>query len=162
MIRRTGLVHRSVVSAGVLLLAAGCGGGAPSSGPSVTPSQAESSPSVHGEPITGPLPCTPHGTTLTITAELEKFSTDCLAAPKEESFRIRFTNEESVDAPIPGAVRHNIGIYSSTSAEQEIFAGSVTSPTERVVYRVTALPRGLYYFRCDIHPSVMHGTFVVA
>jgi cupredoxin-like protein len=124
------------------------------------PAVASEQPQPHGEPITGPVPCKPHGAALTIAASQQKFSADCLAAPADESFTIRFMNQEPTDAPVPGAVRHNMGIYTSTSADQEIFGGSVTSPGDTVVYHLDALPRGLYYFQCDLH-HFMHGTFVV-
>ena len=31
-----------------------------------------------------------------------------------------------------------------------------------VTYQVDALPAGSYFFRCDVHPTQMTGTFVIA
>ncbi|HEX8098656.1 MAG TPA: cupredoxin domain-containing protein, partial [Actinomycetota bacterium] len=77
------------------------------------------------------------------------FDKNCLAAPANKPFSIRFTNE---DAGVP----HNVAILSSG---KELFTGEIVTGPKTSTYRVEALPAGTYEFHCDVHPS-MKGTFV--
>jgi plastocyanin len=150
------------------ILAAGCGGGGHAAQPASTQSastqvqaqatQAQSSPAVHGQPISGALPCKPHGRAITITATHLTFSTKCLAAPANAPFTITFANH---DVPAPAVYpHHNVGVYGEPAFEHEIFGGAVVGPEVTVTYHVGALPRGIYFFKCDLHPF-MQGTLVV-
>jgi plastocyanin len=96
--------------------------------------------------------CKPSGTALSISASGVKFDKNCLAAPANESFTIAFTNRGPLFA-------HNVAIYTDPSASKSLFVGS-TITAGSTVYRLTGLPAGTYYFRCDHHPA-MSGTFVV-
>ena len=61
---------------------------------------------------------------------------------------------------------HNVEIFTDSSATTRL--GGATGPGDTVTgpgsttYKVNALPAGTYFFRCDIHPTQMTGTFVVA
>jgi plastocyanin len=47
-------------------------------------------------------------------------------------------------------------------AKKEIFVGKVISGPKKIVYEFDAPAKpGKYFFRCDIHPKSMVGTFVV-
>lgn len=83
---------------------------------------------------------------LTISADGLEFSTDTLAAPADEPFRIAFDNRES--AP------HNVAIYRDASAAERVFVPEPFSGPAVVVYEVPALPAGTYFFRCDVHPAM--------
>jgi nitrite reductase (NO-forming) len=98
--------------------------------------------------------CAPGGTKLTIDASNAAFSTDCLAAPAGKAFTIAFDNR---DAGVP----HNVSIYTDDSASQALFTGELVSGPKKIVYQVPALDPGTYFFRCDVHPTTMTGTFVV-
>jgi cytochrome c oxidase subunit 2 len=98
--------------------------------------------------------CSPAGTSLTVTAHNIHFSKSCLAAPAGQAFTVTFTNDDS-------GVPHNIAIYTDSSASKSLFKGQIVTGTKTVVYHVPALSAGTYYFRCDVHPTTMHGTFVV-
>ena len=98
--------------------------------------------------------CSPGGTNLSVTAQSIHFSSTCLAAPAGKSFTISFANKDS-------GVPHNIAIYSSSAATKVLFRGQLVTGPKTVTYHVPALPAGTYYFRCDVHPTAMHGTFVV-
>ena len=99
--------------------------------------------------------CAPAGTALQLVALNAVFDTDCLAAPAGKPFTIAFDNQ---DAGVP----HNVSIYTDDSATKSLFVGElVTGPTQ-VTYEVGALPAGTYFFRCDVHPTTMTGTFIVA
>jgi plastocyanin/predicted secreted protein len=116
-------------------------------------------PSVTAQPTqTGTsLPCEPDGTTVKVSAQNTAFDTDCLAAPAGQAFTIEFTNN---DAGIP----HNVDIYDKQGGTHiggagptDIFPGPGTT-----TYDVSPLDAGTYFFQCDVHPTNMLGTFVVA
>lgn len=107
-------------------------------------------------PPTGPPPCEPGGTELAISALNLQFDTDCLAAPVGEPFTIEFDNQ---DAGVP----HNVAIYTDQSAAEVIFQEPPFPGPETVVYEPGPIEEeGNFFFQCDVHPTTMVGTFVVA
>ncbi|MHB8052837.1 MAG: cupredoxin domain-containing protein [Methanoregula sp.] len=43
-----------------------------------------------------------------------------------------------------------------------MFSGAIITGGQDITYRFTApAAPGTYFFRCDVHPSVMKGTFIV-
>ena len=98
--------------------------------------------------------CSPSGTTVKVVAENIHFDTDCLAAPAKESFTIDFDNQ---DAGVP----HNVSVYTDDSAAESLFVGDLITGPKAIDYELDALPAGSYFFRCDVHPTAMFGTFVV-
>jgi nitrite reductase (NO-forming) len=101
----------------------------------------------------GAAACSPKGTALTIMAQNVAFDMDCLAAPAGRPFTITFMNH---DAGVP----HNVAVYRDAEATQALFKGDLVSGPATITYKVSALPVGTYFFRCDVHP-LMKGTFVV-
>jgi len=70
-----------------------------------------------------------------------------------------FTDEfENADAGIP----HNVAIYTDPSATTSLFVGEMFPGPDGRTYQVPPLDPGTYFFRCDVHPTQMIGTFVVA
>jgi nitrite reductase (NO-forming) len=122
--------------------------GTPGSG-QVTTAPATASPTTAEAPT-----CTPNGTTLRIASTDNVFDHDCLAAPAGEPFTIKFDN---ADAAIP----HNVAIYTDQAAAEALFVGDLITGPESVTYDVDAIDDGTYFFRCDVHPTTMTGTFVV-
>ncbi len=129
---------------------AGSGGGTtgtPTSSPSMSMSMPPSGPAAGAA-------CSPSGTSLKISAHNSAFDANCLAAPAGTPFTIAFDNQ---DASIP----HNVAIYTDEAATTNLFTGDVVTGPKKVTYKVAALDAGTYFFRCDIHPTTMTGTFVV-
>jgi plastocyanin len=89
---------------------------------------------------------------VTITAKDLKFSTDRLEGPANKAFQISFTNEE--------AAPHNVAIYKTEAATEQILVEPPFGGPKTVVYNVPAQPAGTYFFRCDLHPD-MKGTLEV-
>jgi plastocyanin len=69
---------------------------------------------------------------------------------------VRFTNDD------PG-VPHNWALYTDDSASEAIVGANeniCAGPCE-VEITFDTPPPGEYFFRCDVHPSIMKGTFIV-
>jgi plastocyanin len=113
-----------------------------------------------GQP-TGPPPCEPSGTTLTIAAPPGAIGTGfdqtCLAAPAGEAFTVEFTNDDSTV--------HNWALYADESASEHLGGGTPGEPIpagESTTYEVDPIDEpGQFFYRCDFHPTTMTGTFVV-
>lgn len=95
------------------------------------------------------------GETLSLEAERIAFDTESLVASSGTEVRIRFTTHDQVP--------HNFALYRSEDAREEIFVGdTITGPDETTNYLFTAPSEtGAYFFRCDVHPNQMTGTFTV-
>ena len=130
------------------------GGAASSAMPSMPMPSMSTAPSGTSSPSATAAACTPAGTKLSIAAQNVLFSTDCLAAPADTPFTIAFDNK---DVGVP----HNVAIYTDDSATKALFTGEMVTGPKKVTYSVKALPAGTYFFRCDVHPTTMSGTFVV-
>ena len=104
--------------------------------------------------MTPGAPCSPSGTSLTLTAQDHKFDTDCLAVPAGQAFTIRFDNKDND--------RHNVAILPSHTSTETFFAGDIVAGPKSITYSVPALKPGTFHFHCRIHPNLMNGTFIVA
>lgn len=97
------------------------------------------------------------GQTVEISAFGIAFDTDTITIEADGQVRIRFENrDEGVD--------HNIAVYSGSADLTEVSAGSVglifAGPdADDTVFDIPAA--GEYFFRCDVHPTQMTGTFTV-
>jgi Cupredoxin-like domain len=80
------------------------------------------------------------------------FTTDCLAAPNEQPFTIEFDNQETSTQ-----ATHNIHICDSPKD----FIGETVIHGRSITCSVPAIPAGTHLFRCDQHPTLMHGVFIV-
>lgn len=111
-----------------------------------------------------PPACSPSGTTLELTAKDLKFDKDCLAAPANTRFTIKFINKDKALGDNPGDPahhQHNVSIESATGV-RTFFVGDIVKGPKTVEYQVDPLPAGTYGFECDVHADRMRGTFVVA
>ncbi len=90
---------------------------------------------------------------ITLTARSSAFDKSTLTAPAGSRVVMTFVNADTMP--------HNFALYTDSSAMTEIFAGQVVQAST-VTYTFTAPSApGNYFFRCDIHPATMTGTFVV-
>jgi plastocyanin len=151
------------------LVAAACGGdaetatGPTATGPIATGSRATgptaTGPTATGSTATGPTAtggdaCEPSSKRIEVSAVGLSFDQSCLAAPAGKSFTIEFTNNASIP--------HNVAIYTDQSAAKSLFVGESFLGVETMTYDVPAIDAGTYFFRCDVHPPQMNGTFVVS
>jgi plastocyanin len=89
---------------------------------------------------------------LEVSAKALAFSTKTLELPASNAV-IDFKNEDNQP--------HNIAIFKNkANLNSPAFRGEITSPGKTSVYKVGTLPTGVYYFHCDVHPT-MSGNAVV-
>jgi plastocyanin len=87
----------------------------------------------------------------TVTAVDMAFAPGTVTVSAGDTVTIALVNED--------AMPHNIAIYADSSKSEKLFEGEmVTDGT--VVYEVSDLAPGEYFFDCSLHPN-MTGTLVV-
>jgi plastocyanin len=83
------------------------------------------------------------------------FDKSTITVPAGAMVTINFDNQDS-------GVSHNFAVYTDSSAKTPIFVGDVITGPKTTTYTFTAPTEpGDYFFRCDIHPTTMTGTFIV-
>jgi plastocyanin len=91
---------------------------------------------------------------LSIVAEDLEFDKDELTAPASTQVVLEFQNQDS-------GVLHNVAIYESSDAAEDIFVGELITGVETTEYEFETPEAGEYFFRCDVHPDTMTGDFIV-
>ncbi|MBI2854725.1 MAG: cupredoxin domain-containing protein, partial [Chloroflexi bacterium] len=92
--------------------------------------------------------------TVDLTAQNNAFDKRTITAPAGAQVTINFNNRDQ-------ALSHNFALYTNQSAATPIFVGQIVTGIS-TTYRFTAPAQpGDYFFRCDVHPTLMTGTFTV-
>ncbi len=103
----------------------------------------------------GPAPTVVPGTTvLQLVGRNSLFDTDMLEAPANSAVVVSFDNQD-------GGLLHNFALYEDDDYSEVIFQGDIFAGPESMDYSFTAPAAGTYFFRCDVHPDTMTGTFTV-
>jgi plastocyanin len=91
---------------------------------------------------------------ISLVAKNMAFDKKTITVAAGASVTMNFENQDS--AP------HNFALYTNSGASQSIFVGQVIAGPKTITYTFTApsVP-GTYFFRCDVHPTAMTGSFVV-
>lgn len=101
----------------------------------------------------GPGP-TPTSVTVNLMAMDIAFDLNMIMAPAGANVTINFNNMDNVP--------HNFAVYTNSAATTVIFRGETITGPSTIDYHFTApTTPGSYFFRCDVHPTVMTGTFIV-
>ncbi len=101
---------------------------------------------------TGPI------TEVKLTARNLKWDQSTITVPAGSSVSLTVDNQDT-------AISHNFSLYASQAAAtggEKPLAGTNPTPgpvQEKLLFNSPAA--GTYYFRCDVHPTTMTGTFVV-
>lgn len=110
-------------------------------------------PAINTAPAPAPAPIG-QAVTVNISALNYRFDKSNITVPAGANVTMVFDNKE--------AVPHNVAIYTTSAATQVIFKGEVITGPKIITYNFTApTTSGDYFFRCDVHPTVMIGTFTV-
>ncbi len=116
----------------------------------IYPTPAPAAPTVEA-----PTPSAPGATVIQITAKNTAFDKKALTASAGQPVTVQFSNDDT-------GVIHNFAVYTDKSASQKIFSGELTTGPQTVNYTFTAPSTpGTYFFRCDVHPDQMFGSFTV-
>ncbi len=90
-----------------------------------------------------------------ISAKNIVFNTSTITVPAGANVTMNFDNQDT-------GVAHNVAVYTDSSASTSIYAGKIITGPAKITYSFTAPPKpGTYFFRCDVHPTVMTGQFIV-
>ena len=98
------------------------------------------------------------GSTVTIglVAKNIRFNVSSITVPAGSNVIINFNNQDN-------GVPHNFAVYTNSSATSTIFRGPIITGPNMTTYTFTApTTPGTYFFRCDTHPTIMYGQFIVS
>jgi outer membrane protein assembly factor BamB/plastocyanin len=124
------------------------------SSPAVSPS-ASPSASPSGSPSATGTSSPAAGTTVNLTAQNIAFNMSTITVKAGAPVTINFTNNDA-------GILHNFSVYTNQSATTAIFTGDLVTGPGNKVYSFTAPSTpGTYFFRCDVHPAIMTGQFIV-
>lgn len=91
---------------------------------------------------------------LRLKAEGMAFDQAEIRVPAGSPVELTFENRDT-------GVPHNFALYRDSSAKEKFFAGEIVNGPKTVTYTFTAPgERGRFFFRCDVHPTMMTGTFI--
>ena len=97
------------------------------------------------------------GQTVEVVAQNVTFNTRQITVDSGGQVRVRLDNKDT-------GVEHNIAFYASSTSLTPVSSGSVGLVFKGPAVDDTAFDipaAGSYFFRCDIHPTTMTGTFTV-
>ena len=145
-----------VILVGALLLV-GCGGDDKSANDTGAPGTTQ--PVATGEvahdhgPGAAEPGCPAPSTTVSIVASGTRFNTDCLAGAADQPLTLTYENKDQIT--------HGLVLLESHSSPDPFFRVDVFTGPKTQTFTIPAQKPGTYAFHCQVHPSVMSGTFVV-
>lgn len=99
-------------------------------------------------------PPPPH-MTIYLKAQSIAFNVSTITVPHGVDLSVVFQNLDS-------GILHNFAVYTDSTASTLIFRGNTITGVATTTYTfMTPATPGTYYFRCDVHPTLMFGNFVV-
>jgi glucose/arabinose dehydrogenase/plastocyanin len=113
--------------------------------------------SAAGPTSTATIAQPPGGNTVPVTLIAKNFAFDMstISVPAGSTVVMKFINN---DLNVP----HNFALYTDNKATTGIFVGDIVNGIKTVTYTFTVPSTpGSYFFRCDVHPETMTGTFIV-
>jgi hypothetical protein len=106
-------------------------------------------------PVTTTVPPSGGAVTVDLVAHNIAYNTSLITVPACANVTVHFDNQD------PGTP-HNFAVYTNSQATSAIFQGAIITGPKTTTYTFTApCTPGDYWFRCDVHPSIMTGTFKV-
>lgn len=97
--------------------------------------------------------CSPAGAPPAVVAQNTAFDKSCVAVPADRAFTISFDNKDTV--------AHGFTIAESETATTTFFQQAPVRGPQTVTLNVSPLRKGTFFFKCQVHPAQMKGTFIV-
>ena len=95
------------------------------------------------------------GTSAEVEAKGTKYNTGTITVIQGQLAQITFSNQDA-------GVYHNIAVYTANPGGAPVWNGEPIEGRKKITYEhVFNLAPGTYAYRCDFHPTVMTGTFIV-
>ena len=92
---------------------------------------------------------------INLTAKNIAFDKNSITVPAGAHVIVNFDNQDN-------GIQHNVAFYTDASASESIYVGAIITGPKKITYTFDAPTRpGTYFFRCDVHPSIMTGQFIV-
>jgi plastocyanin len=137
----------------ISVLTAGC----TAPGDNSTTPAAPPTPMETGTPAMTPIQIVPPeregNVTIELVADDQAFDQRTIVVPAGAEVTVEFENLDMVP--------HNLAVYRTSDANDPIFVGEIIDQGS-ITYTFTAPEEpGMYFFRCDVHPTDMTGNFVV-
>ncbi|MDD1647989.1 MAG: cupredoxin domain-containing protein [Methanomicrobiales archaeon] len=132
----------------------------PTTAPTTAPPTAPTTSAATTVPTTIPAtvttqPTTSGEVTVSLVAKNIAFDPSQITVPAGALVTIHFDNKDT-------GVPHNFALYTDSHATTRIFVGDFITGPNTITYTFTAPSTpGNYFFRCDVHPETMTGTFIV-
>ena len=116
-----------------------------------------------GTAVTAPVPVSGQPeVAVDLVAKDMAYSRTTIVVPAGALVVVNFHNREDPGSSQVTGIAHNFAVYDSPAAGTMIFSGEIITGGGDAVYRFTAPETpGTYFFRCDVHPDVMNGQFIV-
>jgi len=116
----------------------------------------ESSAGQSQSTVASPEAKTPvNAVTIYLSAKNIAYNKSTITVPAGANVTVHFDNQDS-------GVPHNFAVYDSSAAKVNIFRGEIITGPKMISYHFTAPDKpGTYFFRCDVHPTIMTGQFIV-
>lgn len=93
--------------------------------------------------------------TIDLIAHFIAYNLSTITVPAGDQVIVNFDNQDS-------GIPHNFSVYTDSSATTVIFKGQIIIGLAKTTYKFIApMNPGTYFFRCDIHPTSMNGSFIV-
>jgi plastocyanin len=90
-----------------------------------------------------------------LMAENFAFNVSSFSVPAGSAVVLHFENMDS-------GIQHNFALYSTSSYTGQLYSGTIITGVNSITYTFIAPSEpGIYYFRCDVHPTLMTGTMIV-
>ena len=101
------------------------------------------------------IPPAAQSVTINLTAKGLSFDKSSITVSAGAKVTVNFNNQDS-------GIPHNFSVYTNSSASSTVFVGQIITGPGTATYQFTApLTPGTYFFRCDVHPASMTGSFIV-
>jgi cytochrome c oxidase subunit 2 len=97
--------------------------------------------------------CNPSGPPRLVSKD-NSWSTGCLAVTRNVPFTVSVSN-------LDAGIEHNFAVYDTARRRKTFFESPRFVGVAERTYQLRPLPKGRYYFQCDVHGPAMSGALIV-